>query len=155
MTNFDVSRLFRSTVGFDALSRVMDAAPAQTDNGYPPYNIEKAGPDTYRISLALAGFTAEDLEVVSHEGVLTVRGKARAADEKVAFLYRSIAARAFERRFQLADYVEARGAHLENGLLQIELVRRAPEALKARRIEIAAAPAGKATAEAVPLSNAA
>jgi molecular chaperone IbpA len=155
MSTFDLSPLFRSTVGFDTLSRVMDAALAQADSGYPPYNIEKCGQDTYRVSLALAGFTADDVEMVSHEGVLTVRGKAKSDDEKTVFLYHGIAARAFERRFQLADYVEASGARLENGLLQIDLVRRVPEALKACRIEINNAPAGKVAVESAKLSKAA
>jgi len=155
MNTFDLSPLFRSTVGFDTLSRVMDAALAQADSGYPPYNIEKTGQDTYRISLALAGFTADEVEMVSHEGVLTVRGKAKGEDEKTVFLYHGIAARAFERRFQLADYVEASGARLENGLLQIDLVRRVPEALKARRIEITNALASKVAAEPAQLSKAA
>jgi len=136
MNTFDLSPLFRSTVGFDTLSRVLDAALAQGDAGYPPYNIEKTGPDAYRINLAIAGLTAEDVEMISHEGVLTVRGKGRAEDDKTVYLYRGIAARTFERRFQLADYVEASGARLENGLLQIDLVRRVPEAMKARHIEI-------------------
>jgi len=146
MTTFDLSPLFRSTVGFDTLSRALDAALAQTEGGYPPYNIEKTGQEAYRISLAIAGFTANDVEMVSHEGVLTVRGKPRAEEEKTVFLYRGIAGRAFERRFQLADYVEVSGARLENGLLEIDLVRRVPEALKARRIEItsAASQVGKA-----------
>ena len=155
MNTFDFSPLFRSTVGFDTLSRVMDAALAQADCGYPPYNIEKTGQDAYRISLALAGFAADDVEMVSHEGVLTVRGKSTGDDEKTVFLYHGIAARAFERRFQLADYVEASGARLENGLLQIDLVRKVPEALKARRIEITDVLAGKVVAEPVQLNKAA
>jgi molecular chaperone IbpA len=136
MNTFDLSPLFRSTVGFDTLSRVVDAALSQADNGYPAYNIEKTGEDTYRIDLAIAGSTAEDVEMISHKGVLTVRGKAKNEDEKTVYLYRGIAPRTFERRFQLADYVEASGARLENGLLQIDLVRRIPEAMKARQIEI-------------------
>jgi molecular chaperone IbpA len=136
MNTFDLSPLFRSTVGFDTLSRVLDAALEQADSGYPPYNIEKTGQDAYRINLAVAGFTAEDVDMVSHEGVLTVRGKARSEDEKAVYLYRGIAARTFERRFQLADYVEATGARLENGLLRIDLIRRVPEAMKPRQIEI-------------------
>ncbi|MEI7608493.1 MAG: Hsp20 family protein [Rhodospirillaceae bacterium] len=158
MNTFDLTPLFRSTVGFDTLSHVLDAALAQADSGYPPYNIEKTGPDTYKIALAVAGFTADEIEMVSHEGVLAIRGKIRGEDEKAVYLYHGIASRAFERRFQLADYVEVSGARLENGLLQIELIRRVPEALKARRIEItnAVAPVVKVpAAEAPQMSKAA
>ncbi len=158
MNTFDLTPLFRSTVGFDALSHVLDAALAQAESAYPPYNIQKTGQDTYKIDLAVAGFTADEIEMVSHEGVLTVRGKIRAEDEKAVYLYHGIASRTFERRFQLADYVEVSGARLENGLLQIDLVRRVPEALKARKIEItnAASPAVKMpAAEAPKMSKAA
>jgi molecular chaperone IbpA len=147
MNAFDLTPLFRSTVGFDTLSRVVDTALAQADTGYPAYNIAKTGLDTYRINLAIAGFTAEDVEIVSDDGVLTVRGKNRNEEDKTVYLYRGIAARAFERRFQLADYVEASGARLENGLLEINLVRRVPEAMKARQIAITGTPPGQPAVE--------
>jgi molecular chaperone IbpA len=147
MNAFDLSPLFRSTVGFDTLSRVMDTALAQGDTGYPAYNIAKTGPDTYRINLAIAGFTAEDVEMISDDGVLTVRGKSRSEEDKTVYLYRGIGPRAFERRFQLADYVEASGARLENGLLEVDLVRRVPEAMKARQIAISGTASNKAAAE--------
>jgi len=139
MRTFDLSPLFRSTVGFDHLSRVLDALQAgDVAPTYPPYNIEKTGDDTYRIAMAVAGFSAEDIELVTSEGVLSVRGKAHADEDRAAYLYRGIASRAFERRFQLADYIEVTGARLENGMLQVELARRVPEALKPRRITISA-----------------
>ncbi|MEI6986087.1 MAG: Hsp20 family protein [Rhodospirillaceae bacterium] len=143
MMTFDMSPLFRSTVGFDALSRAIDTAISQTDSGYPPYNIEKTAEDSYRISLAVAGFTADDIEAITNEGVLTVRGKAKAEEGGAAYLYHGIAARAFERRFQLADYVEVSGARLENGMLRIDLARRVPEELKARRVEIVTSAVGQ------------
>lgn len=139
MRTFDLSPLLRSTVGFDHLSRVLDAAleGSESASSYPPYNIEKTGEDAYRISLAVAGFSEADLEIATADGVLTIRGKASAAErEKVTYLYHGIAARAFERRFQLADYVVASGARLENGMLAVDLVRQVPEALKPRRIPV-------------------
>jgi len=147
MRTFDLSPLFRSTVGFDHLSRVLDALQAgDGTQTYPPYNIEKTGEDSYRIAMAVAGFSAEDIELVTIEGVLSVRGKAHADDDKAVYLYRGIASRAFERRFQLADYIEVTGARLENGMLQVELARRVPEALKPRRIAINAGQAAGAVA---------
>ncbi len=155
MNTFDLSPLFRSTVGFDILSRTLDAALAQTEDGYPPYNIEKTGQDTYRISLAVAGFKIGDLDIVTHEGVLAVRGRIKGEDEKTVYLYRGIAGRSFERRFQLADYVEVNGARLKSGLLEVDLVRRVPEALKARRIEISCSPAADSAVEQASISKAA
>jgi len=138
MRNFDLTPLFRSSVGFDRLSRMLDSV-TQTDEtaGYPPYNIVKTGDDAYRIEMAVAGFGEDDLEIVANENTLTVKGTARRDDEDVNYLHRGIAGRAFERRFQLADYIKVDGAKLVNGLLHIELVREVPEALKPRRIEIA------------------
>jgi molecular chaperone IbpA len=140
MGTYDLSPLFRSTVGFDHLTRALDAALQLNDNtlSYPPYNIEKIGEDAYRISMAVAGFSAEDIEIVTNEGVLVVKGKAKPEEEGATYLYRGIAARAFERRFQLADYIRANGARLENGMLSVDLVRQVPEALKPRRIDITA-----------------
>ncbi len=143
MRTFDLSPLFRSTIGFDRLSRAMDAALQLNDSGvsYPPYNIEKVSDDGYRISMAVAGFAGDDIEITSHEGWLTVRGKAKAESETRTFLYRGIAERAFERKFQLADVIRVTGATLTDGMLHIELVREVPEAMRPRRIEVATAPA--------------
>ena len=148
MRTFDLSPLFRSTVGFDHLTRALDAALQGNENSlsYPPYNIEKTGDDTYRIAMAVAGFSIEDIEIVSHEGVLSVKGKAK-TDEGKTYLYHGIAARAFERRFQLADYIQVTGARLENGMLFLDLVRQVPEALKPRTIAINAGPANTGTAQ--------
>ena len=139
MRNYDLSPLFRSTVGFDHLTRALDAALQVNDTAlsYPPYNIEKVGEDAYRVSMAVAGFGAEDIDIITNEGVLVVKGKAKPEDDKATYLYRGIAARAFERRFQLADYIRATDARLENGMLSVELVRQVPEALKPRQIAIA------------------
>ncbi|MDF2234638.1 Hsp20 family protein [Albimonas sp. CAU 1670] len=141
MRNFDLSPLYRSTVGFDRLAGMMDAALSgeTAQPAYPPYNIEKTGADAYRITLAVAGFSEADLTVESKDGQLVVSGR-RAADEaERTFLHRGIAERAFERRFQLADHVRPVSARTENGLLHVELVREVPEALRPRRIEIARA----------------
>lgn len=137
MNSFDFSPLFRSTIGFDRLTRLMDAA-SQVDTGsaYPPYNIEATGENAYRLTMAVAGFGADDLEITAKEGALVVTGKARKEDEDKHYLHRGIARRAFERRFQLADHIRVAGASLDNGLLHVDLVREVPEALKARKIEI-------------------
>ena len=144
MSNFDFSPLFRSTVGFDRLSRALDSAfqSEARPQGYPPYNIEKTDENGYRITMAVAGFGEGDIEVTQSENTLVVQGKVDKEDEQGRVLYRGIAARAFERRFQLADYIEVKGANLVNGLLHISLVREVPEALKPRTIKIgSAAPA--------------
>ena len=138
MRSFDFSPLFRSTVGFDRVSRLLDTA-LQFDEAaasYPPYNIEKRGEDSYRIMLAVAGFAQDDLDVSQTETTLIVRGRTRQSEDDGQFLYRGIAGRAFERRFQLADYIRVDGAGLINGLLHIDLVREVPEALKPRTIQI-------------------
>ena len=142
MRTFDLSPLFRSTVGFDHLSRALDAALQVNDGSlsYPPYNIEKLSEDAYRVAMAVAGFSADELEIISSEGVLVVKGRARAEDENAVYLYRGIASRAFERRFQLADYIRVSAARLENGMLSVDLVRQVPDALKPRRIAISAGP---------------
>jgi len=135
-TNFDFAPYRRSTVGFDRLFNLLEAG-AREDDGYPPFDILKDGEDSYSITLAVAGFRPEDIEVVAQQNLLTVTGK-RADDEgQGEYLHRGIAARAFERRFQLADFVEAGEASFENGLLSIALKRVVPEAMKPRRIEIA------------------
>jgi molecular chaperone IbpA len=138
MRGFDFTPLYRSTVGFDRLFSLLDGSfdgPAQT---YPPYNIERTGEDAYRITVAVAGFTDKDLNIEVKENALTIRGEKNAGDseEKPEVLYQGIAARAFERRFQLADHVEVTGASVENGLLHVDLVRRIPEAKKPRQIPI-------------------
>ena len=144
MTGFDLSPLFRSTVGFDRLSRALDTA-FQSDarvQGYPPYNIEKTGENDYRITMAVAGFGEDDIEVTQAENTLVVRGKVEKEEEQGRVLHRGIAARSFERRFQLADYIEVREANLVNGMLHVSLVREVPEAMKPRTIAIgSAAPA--------------
>ena len=141
MRNFDFSPLYRSTVGFDQFADLIDRAFAgdATQNTYPPYNIEKTGDATYRITIAVAGFAEDELTIESREGQLVVSGRKTETEEdkKGTFLHRGIATRAFERRFQLADHVRAVEAATENGLLHIDLVREVPEALKPRKIEIA------------------
>jgi len=137
MRAFDLSPLFRSTVGFDRLFDMLDAAPQfDSGQGYPPYNIERTDETHYRISLAVAGFAEKDLDVEVREGVLTVAGKHEEADGETSYLHRGIAGRAFERRFQLAENVEVKGAKLENGLLHVDLERIVPEEKKPRRIAI-------------------
>ena len=137
MRSFDFSPLFRSTVGFDRVFDLLDSVSrydsAQT---FPPYNIERTDENHYRITLAVAGFADKDLNVEVREGVLTVQGKREDAPEKSGYLYQGIAGRAFERRFQLAEYVEVKGAKLENGLLHVDLERVVPEERKPRRIAI-------------------
>jgi molecular chaperone IbpA len=141
MRSIDLTPLYRSTVGFDRLAAMLDNVMSH-DGGtpsYPPYNIEKTGEDTYRISVAVAGFTDQDLAIEARDGQLVVTGRKAAEENGRTYLYRGIAERAFERRFQLADHVRATGASVANGLLHIELERVIPEALKPRRIEIATA----------------
>lgn len=134
-TNFDFTPYRRSTVGFDRLFNLLEAG-AREDDAYPPFDIQKVGEDSYRITLAVAGFRPEDIELVARQNLLTVSGKRAEEDGKGDYLHRGIAARAFERRFQLADFVEAGNATYENGLLSVELNRVVPEAMKPRKIEI-------------------
>jgi len=145
MRHFDLTPLYRSTVGFDRLAGVLDQVMAAnvSQDTYPPYNIEKSGDDAYRISIAVAGFSEDELNVEARDGQLVVTGRKDGSDDepKGNFLHRGIATRAFERRFQLADHVRATDAVTENGLLHIDLVREVPEALKPRKIEIASKPA--------------
>ena len=138
MRNLDLTPLFRSTVGFDQLDKLFDAAfrDAARDISYPPYNIVKLGQDQYRITMAVAGFTADTIEIVAHENTLTVKGALKQQDKDAEYLHRGIAQRAFEHRFQLADHVRVSGADLSNGLLHISLVREVPEAMKPRKIAI-------------------
>ena len=140
MRTIDLSPLYRSAVGFDRLASLLEAA-ARSDapSGYPPYNIETVGENAYRIEIAVAGFKPEELNIEAKEGTVVVQGKKAANDDTRRFLHRGLAERNFERRFQLADYVVVTGADLSDGLLSISLERQLPEALKPRRIEIAAA----------------
>jgi molecular chaperone IbpA len=139
MQAIDFSPFYRSTVGFDRLFNRLDNLVGQEAKTYPPYNIEKLGDNAYRISIAVAGFSNGDIAIESKENALTIKGaKAAETDEnKREFLHRGIAERAFELRFQLAEYVEVAGALLENGLLHVELKREVPESKKARQIPIA------------------
>ena len=137
MNAFDFAPLFRTAIGFDRLAGLVDAA-ANADASYPPYNIEKTGDDTYRLTLAVAGFGPEDIELTAKENTLLVTGRVTAEAPKSEVFYRGIAGRAFERRFVLADHIVVEGADLKNGLLQIGLKRVVPEALKPRRIAIGA-----------------
>ena len=138
MRTIDLSPLYRSVVGFDRLAALMEAASkAETSSGYPPYNIETIGDDTYRIELAVAGFRPDELSIDVKENVLTVCGrKAANVDDGKRYLHRGLAERNFERRFQLADHVVVTGADLADGLLSISLKRELPESMKPRRIEI-------------------
>ena len=141
MRSFDISPLYRSTVGFDHLSDLIDRAFTGEVNQptYPPYNIEKTAEDAYRISIAVAGFTEDDLNVETRDNQLFISAKRsdETVDEGRTYLHRGIAERSFEKRFQLADHVLVTGASVENGMLNVDLVREMPEALKPRRIEIA------------------
>ena len=138
MPTFDLSPLFRSTIGFDRMSRLLDAAMRADESApsYPPYNIEVMGEDAYRITMAVAGFGENDISITAQENSLVISGKLAKADEERKFLYRGIAGRAFERRFELADHIKVAGASLQNGLLHVELVREVPEAMKPRSIKI-------------------
>lgn len=140
MRTYDLTPLFRSTIGFDNLSRLIDSAMKVDEAvpAYPPYNIEKLNDDAYRITMAVAGFSENELSLVTQDNVLLVTGK-QASDDTQAervYLHRGIAARAFERRFQLADHVKVIGASLKDGLLHVELKREVPEAKKPRAIKI-------------------
>ncbi len=137
MTTFDFAPLFRTAIGFDRLARLMDTAMSGSDApSYPPYNIEKTGEDAYRLTMAVAGFRPEDLDLVAKDNTLVVSGKVNGEGQKSDMLYRGIAGRAFERRFVLADHIVVEGADLKNGLLHVALKRVIPEALKPRRIAI-------------------
>jgi len=140
MRTFDFAPFYRSTVGFDRLFSTLDQLGGVQDSApsYPPYNIGRTGESAYRISVAVAGFTDADLSIEAKEGTMTIRGQKPTGDEERAdgLYYRGIAARNFERSFQLADYVEVKGASLENGLLHVDLAREIPEAMKSRAIPI-------------------
>lgn len=138
MRSFDLAPLYRATVGFDQIADIMDRALASdvSQSTYPPYNIEKTADDAYRISVAVAGFSDDDLDVEVRENALIVSARKAEDDNDRTYLHRGIATRAFERRFQLADHVRVAGASHEDGMLHIDLKREVPEALKPRRIEI-------------------
>ena len=138
MRHFDLTPFYRSTVGFDRLFNLLDQADSDAAPGYPPYNIERTGDNAYRVSVAVAGFGENDLNIELKENTLTITGEKKAKSEEKAgeVLYQGIAARSFERVFQLADFVQVRGAKLENGLLHVDLIREIPEAKKPRQIPI-------------------
>ncbi|MES9955426.1 MAG: Hsp20 family protein [Sedimenticola sp.] len=137
MTTFDFAPLFRTAIGFDRMADTLESAyRADAGAGYPPYNIELTGEDEYRISMAVAGFTRDDLDIEVKQNILRVAGAKKENQETRKFLHRGIANRSFERSFQLADYVRVDGAEIRDGLLHIDLVREIPEAMKPRRVEI-------------------
>lgn len=140
MRTIDLSPLYRASIGFDRLFNTLDQVSRLEDAAfsYPPYNIEKVGEDEYRIVMAVAGFSEDELNVTAKENSLVIAGKKKekAEEDQVKVLHRGIATRAFERRFDLADYIKVTGAKLENGLLSVELVREIPEAKKPRTIAI-------------------
>lgn len=138
MRHIDFPSLYRSTVGFDRLASLLDQISAD-DGGYPPYNIERLAENEYRITMAVAGFTRDELGIEVKEQTLSVRGQKGAEDKERQFLHRGIAARSFERRFQMADHVEVKGADLKDGMLHIDLVRNVPERMKPRTIAIGGA----------------
>jgi molecular chaperone IbpA len=140
MNTLDFAPLFRTAIGFDRMARLAETARAAAEgSSYPPYNIEKTGDDSYVLTMAVAGFGPEDIDVVAHENTLTVSGKApQAPQDNGRVLYRGIAGRAFERRFVLADHIVVEGADLQHGLLHVALKRQVPEALKPRKIAIQA-----------------
>lgn len=142
MRAFDFAPLLRSSVGFENLNRLVDLATRGESDSYPPYNIEKTGDGAYRISMAVAGFSQDELDLTVQENVLIITGRTQEGGEanEREFLHRGIAKRAFERRFQLADTIKVTGAGYEHGLLNIDLVREVPEHKKPRKIEIGSAP---------------
>ena len=147
MRGYDLTPLLRSSVGFDRMASLLDTLAHGDDGatGYPPYNIEKLSEDAYRITMAVAGFTDADLTITAKGTSLVISGKAKSDGEDVTYLHRGIAGRAFERRFELAEHIKVSDAHLENGLLHINLKREVPEAMKPRQIQINAADHGSVT----------
>jgi molecular chaperone IbpA len=137
MRNFNLDPFWRTSVGFDRLFDLVDESLRfEPEDHYPPYNIVRTGEDRYRISLAVAGFKPEQISVTTHQNALIIAGRANEQQSESEYVYRGIAGRSFERRFNLADYVQVKGATFEDGLLQIELERELPEAMKPRRIEV-------------------
>jgi molecular chaperone IbpA len=142
MRSYDLTPFYRSTVGFDRLFSLLDQVTSDGSPGYPPYNIERTGDNAYRITVAVSGFAKDELSIVAKENTLTIKGEKVSGEngkDKSEVLYRGIAARAFERIFQLADFVLVKNASLENGLLHVDLVREIPEAKKPRNIPIGSA----------------
>ena len=135
MRTYDFAPLWRSTIGFDRLFDLLDETQRAAEDNYPPYNIERLGEDRYQISLALAGFSPDEIAITAEQNVLTVEGR-KADKEQREYLYQGISARPFRRQFNLADYVQVKGASFDNGLLRVELFREIPEAMKPRRIPI-------------------
>ena len=157
MDAFDFSPLLRSTIGFDRLTRLLDAA-MRVDNGspgYPPYNIEKTGDDKYRLTMAVAGFSPDELGITVQQNALVVTGKARKDEGEARYLHRGIARRAFERQFSLADHIKVVGASLDTGMLHVDLVREVPEAAKPRKIEISTGQPKQVIGEPQPVAQAA
>lgn len=142
MRTFDLTPLYRSSVGFDRVFDLLDNMGKAETGGYPPYNIERLDDSDYRITLAIAGFSEDEIDVELHQNTLTVTGSREEAEDGRTYLYQGIAGRSFQRRFQLAEHVEVAGASLVNGLLNIELKREIPEAMKPRKISISGDKAG-------------
>ena len=137
MNRYDFSPLFRSTVGFDRMMNMLESAPNVAEaTGYPPYNIEKLDEDSYQITMAVAGFSEDDIDIESREDVLFVSGKVKETETGSHYLHRGIARRSFKRSFELADHVKVTGASLENGLLHVDLKREIPEEKKPRKIVV-------------------
>ena len=136
MRTVDFAPLWRSTIGFDRLFDLMESTQGASEETYPPYNIERLGDDRFQISLALAGFSPEDISITAEQNVLTVEGARKIGNDEREYLYRGIAHRPFKRQFSLADFVQVHGASFDSGLLKIELAREIPEAMKPRRIAI-------------------
>ena len=138
MNAFDFSPLFRTAIGFDRLANALESANRADAGGYPPYNIELTGEDQYRITMAVAGFSSDEIEIETKDNLLKVQGRKDAGISDRKYLHHGIANRSFDRAYQLADYVRVQGAELKDGLLHIDLAREVPEAMKPRRIEIRA-----------------
>ena len=155
MSTFDFSPLFRSAIGFDRLARLANTAATTAEASYPPYNIERTGDDSYRLTMAVAGFGPSDLDLVAKDNTLVIAGRVAGDAPKAELLYRGIAGRPFERRFVLADHVVVEGADLQNGLLHVSLKRVVPEALKPRRIQIGSATPAAIANDPVPTAQAA
>jgi len=136
MRNPDFSPLYRSAIGFDRLFNLLETGQTQSNGGYPPYNVELVDENQYRIAIAVAGFAEQELDITAHDNLLSVKGAHAGAQDARNSLYQGIAERNFERKFQLAEHIQVKGANLENGLLYIDLERIVPEAMKPRRIEI-------------------
>lgn len=136
MRHFDFAPLYRSTIGFDRFAQLIDNMTGEVDGGYPPYNIERVAENEYRITMAVAGFAENEINIEVKDTSLLVKGEKKAEDAERQYLHRGIAARSFERRFQLADYVEVQGAELKDGLLSVDLQRNLPERMKPRTVAI-------------------